>query len=138
MKTRFRRAQALIESVVAIGILALVLTAAIALIVMSTSIRQQGFDRRKANQLANMVMEGYVAKSQRDSATFWSNTGNLSNKTDPGYPADYRYSVTFSILGSSYSPNCSTSSKNCMEIVVGVGWSGKNPENIEVRRFFSR
>lgn len=137
MKTRFRRAQALIESVVAIGILALVLTAAIALIVMSTSIRQRGFDRRKANQLANMVMEEYVAKSQRNADKFWSETGNLSNKTDPSY-SGYRYSVTFGILGSSYSPNCSTSDKNCMEIVVGVGWSGKNPENIEVRRFFSR
>ena len=137
MKTRFRRAQALIESVVAIGILALVLTAAIALIVMSTSIRQRGFDRRKANQLANMVMEEYVAKSQRNADKFWSETSNLSNKLYSGY-SDYRYSVTFGILGSSYSPNCSTSDKNCMEIVVGVGWSGKNPENIEVRRFFSR
>jgi len=136
MKVRYRKAQALVESVVAIGILALVLTAAVALIVMSTSIRQRGFDRRKANQLANTVMEEYVAKSQQDPATFWVNTDNLSGKTMPEY-SGYVYNVTFSIIGNSY-PNCVVANKNCMEIVVGVGWSGKNPENIEVRRFFSR
>ena len=136
MKVRYRKAQALVESVVAIGILALVLTAAIALIVMSTSIRQRGFDRRKANQLANTVMEEYVAKSQQDPATFWVNTDNLSGKTMPEY-SGYVYNVTFSFFFFSY-PNCVVANKNWMEIVVGVGWSGKNPENIEVRRFFSR
>ena len=136
MKVRYRKAQALVESVVAIGILALVLTAAIALIVMSTSIRQRGFDRRKANQLANTVMEEYVAKSQQDPATFWVNTDNLSGKPMPEYSGNV-HNVTFATIGNS-SPNCAVAKKKCMQIVVGVGWSGKNPENIEVRRFFSR
>ncbi len=135
-----KQAQALIESVVAIGILALVMTAAVALIVMSTANRQTSFDRRKANELANKVVEDFVDRSQNNPILFWNyqesaQTG-LSNSSFPGYV----YTVDFdTITQSATYPNCGTGTpRQCTELMVKVDWPGKNPQSLTVRRFFSR
>lgn len=134
-----KKGQALIESIVAVAVLALVMTAAIALIVMSTANRRNNFDRRKANELANKVVESFVDKSQNDPAVFWNYSETpQTGLTDTSFPG-YVYSVDFNELTQPAYPNCGTGISNqCVELMVVVGWQGKNPQSLTVRRFFSR
>ncbi len=132
-----KRGQALIESVVAIGVLALVMTAAIALIVMSTANRRNNFDRRRANELANQVVETFVNESQNNVADFWGNLsgGNCGEANFTGYSCSYN----FTVLTQPTHANCGSGTPpKCTELTVTVTWSRKTTQNLIVKRFFSR
>lgn len=132
-----KKGQAVIESVVAIGVLALVMTAAIALIVMSTANRRNNFDRRRANELANQVVETFVNDSQSNVADFWSNlgSGNCGRERFIQYACNY----DFTVLTQPTHANCGNGTPpKCAELTVTVTWSGKTPQSLVVKRFFSR
>ncbi len=132
-----KKGQALIESVVAVGVLALVMTAAIALIVMSTANRRSNFDRRKANELANKVVETFVNESQNNVVVFWNNLsgGDCGESAFTGYTCNYN----FTILTQPAHANCGNGSPpRCVELTVTVSWPGKTPQNLIVKRFFSQ
>ncbi|MFA6007203.1 MAG: hypothetical protein WC784_00970 [Candidatus Shapirobacteria bacterium] len=133
----YRRAQGVVESVFAVGILALLLGGVVILIVFGVSNRRASFDRRRATELASIVIENLIAYSQNRSEEFWQ----FKNPDLPinGYDG-YTYSIGFTnvvAVGDSF-PNCGIGKTDCAEVVVGIGWSGKNPQTLYFNRFFSK
>lgn len=134
-----RKAQGVVESVFAIGILALLLTGAVILVIVGAANRRNSFDRRKATELASMVTEDLIAKSQSDPENFWKlNSSEYQNLSKSEY-SGYIYSVGFTnISGNATYSNCGVGKTDCTEVVIGIGWSGKNPQTMYFNRFFSK
>lgn len=140
-KNIFKKGQGVVESVFAIGVLALLMGGAVILIVMAVNNRRAGFDRRRAMELETILMEELVAKSQNDPEHFWlyenNGTGGLTRDGFSGYT----YMVTYNNIaeGNVNYPNCGTGGKiNCAEVSVTVSWTGKTPQSATVNRFFSK
>lgn len=134
----FRRAQGVVESVFAIGVLGLLMGGAVILIVMGVSNRQTGFDRRKAMELITIVSEELVAKSQDDPEHFWLYEV-LENQPKDGFPG-YFYSVGYTnVSGNPSYPTCGEAGKiDCAEVWIRVDWPGKEPQSMTVNRFFTK
>jgi hypothetical protein len=136
----YKKAQGVIESVFAIGVLGLLMGGAIVLIVMGFSNRQSGFDRRKAMELVTIITEELIEESQSDPESFWQYHDNgTTGLTKSGFPG-YTYSIGYTnISGDPNYPNCGAGGKvNCAEVNIGIGWSGNNPQSLTVSRFFSK
>ena len=133
MKNNFKKGQGIVESVVAVGILMMVLTGTVLLVSFGLSNRKTGFDRRKANELATLVTEEQVSISRADPETFW-NLGNIETTTNSNFPG-YSYTVTFTEQDKA---GCNATKNDCALMVVNIGWSGKDTQNLKFERFFSR
>ena len=131
MKNNFKKAQGIVESVVAVGILMMVLTGAVLLISFGLSNRKNGFDRRKANELATLVTEEQVSISQSNPETFW-NLENIETTTNSNFPG-YSYTINFT---ENNDPGCDVGINDCALMVVNIGWSGKDTQNLKFERFF--
>jgi len=132
----YLKGQGIVESVVAVGILMMVLTGTVLLVSFGLSNRKTGFDRRKANELATLVMEEQVSISQANPVIFWNLTP-IPSKTNPSF-LGYSYSIDFTNIPYSPDyPNCSNkpSYRNCAMMVVNIGWSGKDIQNLIYERF---
>lgn len=139
-KKIFRRAQGVVESVFAIGVLGLLMGGAVILIVMGVNNRQTGFDRRKAMELITIVSEELIAKSQNDPEHFWLYENNgVGDLTKDGF-AGYTYAVGYTnVSGDPSYPTCGEAGKiDCAEVWIRVDWPGKEPQSITVNRFFSK
>ena len=133
---KMKKGQGVVESVVAVGILMAVLTGTILLISFGLSNRKTGFDRRKANELATLVMEEQVSQSISSTTDFWK-LNDISVITNSNFPG-YNYQVDFTnITNNSKYPNCGVGKTDCAEVVVNIGWSGKETQNLKFERFFS-
>jgi len=134
----FRSGQGVVESVFAVGILVLLLGGAVILVILGISNQQNNFDRRKATELANVVTEELIARSQSSPEEFWRLTNSAIGSTKTNFKG-YVYSIGFTnITGDSEYPNCGVGKTDCAEAVIGVGWSGKNPQTLYFNRFFSK
>jgi len=132
-----RKAQGVIESVFAVGILALLLTGAVILVIMGIANRRSSFDRRKATELASITIEELISISQNNPEEFWRLT-NVSNLRKDGYDG-YSYSISFTnVSGDINYPQCGVGKTDCAEAVVSVGWSGKTEQSLYFNRFFSK
>jgi hypothetical protein len=139
MKNKMKKAQGVVESVVAVGILMMVLTGTVLLINFGLSNRRSGFDRRKANELATLVMEGEVNKSINNPEEFWK-LNDVSAPQKKSEFGGYFYTLDYSPISSDPKyPNCVDLPRiNCAEVVVNIGWSGRVNQNLKFDRFFSR
>ncbi len=134
-----RKGQGVVESVVAIAILMLVLGGSVVLLVMGLNSRKNSFDRRRATELAGLIMEELIAQSRADQATFWS-LNNIADCSRNGFP-NYSCNVVFTNVpsGSANYPNCGLGGiVNCAEAEITIGWLGKNNQSMKFNRFFSR
>lgn len=135
MRNKIKKSQGVVESVVAVGILMAVLTGTVLLISFGLSNRKVGFDRRKANELATLVMEERVSESISSPGEFWQSTiYSTSPTTRPGYEG-YNYTIT---LTEKDDLGCDPAINDCALMVVNIGWSGKETQNLKFDRFFSR
>lgn len=135
IKKLFKKAQGVVESVVAVGILMMVLTGAVLLISFAVSNRKVGFDRRKATELATLVMEELVSQNISNPGEFWQSTSySTDSQTRFGYES-YSYSITST---ENSDPGCDPGINDCALVVVNIGWSGKETQNLKFERFFSR
>ena len=133
----YRKGQGVVESVFAVGILAILLGGAVILVVLGISNRQKSFDRRKATELATIVTEDLISQSQNSPEEFWqfNNVGGLYKDGFQGYS----YSIGFTnITGDANYPQCGVGRTDCAEVVIGIGWSGKTTESLYFNRFFSK
>ena len=64
------RGQSVIEVVFSVGVLVLVLGGVTTLLIKSVSGRTEGFDRKKATELAEVVIEGLVAEKRNNPDSF--------------------------------------------------------------------
>jgi Tfp pilus assembly protein PilV len=134
--------QSLIEIVFSIGVIILVLTAVISLVVSSLHSRTSGYDRKKAAELGQKVMEQLIQEKQQDPGGFWNTAGpfwtaNLgATQVMNGY-ADYNYAIGF-VQRTDASIGCLATPMVCADATVGVGYSSDVTQNVEFTRFFSR
>jgi type II secretory pathway pseudopilin PulG len=132
-----RKAQGVVESIFAIGILALLLTGAVILVIMGISNRRSSFDRRKATELASIAIEEMISVSQNNPEEFWKLTDKEPLGKE-GYEG-YVYSITFTNISDNATyPQCGIGKTDCAEAVVSIGWSGKTDQNLYFNRFFSK
>lgn len=129
-----RKAQGVVESVFSIGILGLLLSGAVVMIIMGISNRRSSFDRRKATELASIAMEDLIVRSQNSPEEFWS-FNNVSGLSKDGFQG-YSYSIGFTNVVDGV--KCGVGKTDCAEVVVGIGWSGRNPQTLYFNRFFSK
>lgn len=90
---RINKGQGVIEILVAVVIIGLVLTGITSLLVFSFGVKNKGMDRKKATELAQLVVERQVALKNNDPTTFWNQT-NLLAQTETGYD-EFTYDLTF-------------------------------------------
>lgn len=123
----FRRAgQSLIEVVFSIGVIALVITGSVILIVSAVGLKNSGFQRKRATEMAELVVENLIDQKENNGDSFW----NLEAKSDEelsGFEG-YKYSVGYDSTGLS----CS----NCTNATVTINWG--NDQELKVNRFFAK
>lgn len=129
-----KKGQGVVESVFAVGILALLLSGAVILVILGASNRQNSFDRRKATELATLVTEELVIRSQNSPEEFWSFT-SIDGQEKDGFDG-YTYSIGFTNVVDGV--NCGVGRTNCAEVVIGIGWSGKETQKLDFNRFFTK
>lgn len=118
--------QSMIEMVFAITVVALVITGVVVLIVSSIGAKSRSFSRKKAMEMAGVVMEDLVDQKRNDSAIFWEKNSKVG-ETLPNF-LGYSYDVGFSGM------NCGTG--ECTVTTVTVKWG--NNQNVQVNKFFSK
>lgn len=133
------RGQSLIEVIFAIGVVGMVLTGIAALLVNSLGSRSKSYERIKAAEVAQIAIENLVLTENSNSSEFWNlNSSFWSGKigvplTNSNYPK-YNYII-------SVTPNTSNgcTATTCMDVTVGVGWSGSaGGVRDTFTRFFSK
>lgn len=140
---KFSKGQSLVEVVFSVGIIVLVLTAVASLIVSSLHSRTSGYDRKKAAELGQKVMETLVEEKDQDPINFWDvgSTGfwrdkNLgTTQTMTGYPG-YSYAISFTQV--SVGNSCPITPMRCASAIIGVGFSSDVANKVTFTRFFSR
>lgn len=128
------RGQSLVEVVFAIGVIGLTLTGVAALLVFNLSARTKSFDRKKATELGEKVIEQLVREERDTPLIFWR-LQSVSGQTDTSFEG-YVYSIglTNVVNGST----CGVGKTDCAQAHVRVGWSGTTNQSLEFNRFFSR
>ena len=133
------KGQSLIEVVFSIGLVMLVITGIVMLLVNTVGSRTKSYERIKATELSQMVMERLVLEETTNSDSFWdlgsafwtSRLGVVG--IDSSFPS-YDYLITAT-------PNATNgcTAATCMDVVVSVGWSG-SPSGVRdnFNRFFNK
>ncbi len=121
--------QGLVELIFAVGIVVLVLGGVVGLMLKSMGARTVGYDRKKATQLAQAVMENLVQEQDTDPAGFWT-LSPRNGQSLSGFDG-YGYSVGFTDAVGSL--GCSN---DCAYVVVSIGWSGSRNPSLTFTRFF--
>lgn len=130
------KGQGIIEAVYSIGVLGMILTGAVVLILMSSTLKKSDFDRKKATEMGTMIIEELIYNSKND-VNFW-NLNNSADLTKTDFP-NYTYSTEFTnITGNVSYPNCGVGVTDCAEAKVIINWDGKVPQQIIFNRFFTK
>lgn len=123
----------IIEIVFSIGVTVLVISGIVSLMVKSTGVKTDNAQRKKATEVAQIVIEDLVNKKKNDRDAFWELTP-ISNKKIEGYP-DYPYTIGFT--GVTTGDDCNDLAPwNCVNALISVNWGSS--ETIVVKRFFSK
>jgi hypothetical protein len=125
------KGQSLLEVIFSVGVLVMVITAVIALIVKTTGIKSMEFQRKKASEMSEVVIEVLV-ESKKNDADFWLLNDITSPQTVAGYDG-YSYVVDFS---PNYEGDCSDTEIECADVVVTINWG--NNQTFTAKRFFSK
>jgi Tfp pilus assembly protein PilV len=144
MVNRNEEGQSLVEVVFAVGVIIVVLTAVLSLLVTSLRSRTQGFDRKKAAELGQKVVEQLVEEKNQDENSFWNigstfwAANNGITQTMSGYP-NYNYTIGFTqVVGAGGNCPGTAAAFVCANATIGVGWSGNIVQNVVFTRFFSK
>lgn len=121
------KGQSLIDVIFSIGIVVLVLTGIIVLVVSTAKVKRMTFERQKAVELSQLLIEDKVLEIKNNSAIFWD--GDKSNQSDKTYTGfdGYLYDVEYE------NGNCDTQKCN---IIFTVKWG--NTQELSVERLFLR
>lgn len=118
--------QSLVEMVFAIGIIALVITGVVVLVTSSVGVKNNSFERKKAMEMAEIIMEDLVDQKRNNSANFWNLTTKMA-ETLPEFNG-YLYAIGYSGM------DCG--GNNCVSAIVTIKWG--DDRTLEVSKFFSR
>lgn len=123
-----KKGQSIVEAVVAVGVVILVISGVVVLLVNVLGARTKSFDRKIATELAQKVVETFVADESQRGGEFWSDEYWVdklgSNMSDVNF-GGYFYNVDRYDRFGGY------------EVVVVVGWQGSG-DTVTVSRLFTR
>ena len=122
-----KKGQGMVELIVAVGLIILVLSGAVFLMVNSINAKTKGFDRKKATELAQLIIERQVSRKNTDPATFFEST-SVENQTETGFNG-YTYSINYNYDGACSDHSCVT-----VKVVV----SNPTGNNVTFQRFFAK
>ncbi len=124
-----KKGQGVVEVVFSIGVVLLILSGVVILMVNTFGAKNKGFDRKKATQLAQMIIEEKVAERDNSPETFWSNIENGVKEErltkEDGF-AGYFYNVTYIKIDD-----------DSGRVEVDVWMDGRD-EKVTFERFFGR
>ncbi len=123
-----KKGQSLIDVVFSIGIVVLVLTGVVVLIVSTAKVKGLAFEREKAVQLSQKIIDAEVKKTKDDPSGFWTLPKDDISSTDSDFPG-YSYDVDYVCVITGIS------SDKC-DVTFTVNW-GDN-QTLSVKRLFSR
>ncbi len=124
-----QKGQSMVEMVFAITVVALVITGAVVLIANSIGVKSRTFDRKKAMEMAEIVMEDLIDQKKNNSTYFWEKNIK-TGETLPNF-SGYSYDVGYS----EYNGNgCDIN--ECVTAIITVNWA--DGKNIKVNKFFSK
>ena len=118
----------IIEIIFSIGVIVLVITGVVSLMVKSTGLKTNTLQRKKASEVAEMVIENLVNQKNNDRDGFWSLTPTLG--VIENYTYDVGYTQVTTGLCSDIAP------ATCVNAIINIGWG--NSQTLTVKRFFSK
>lgn len=123
-----KKGQGIVEVVFSIGIVLLILSGVVILMVNTFGAKNKGFDRKKATQLAQVVIEEKVAERNNETESFWNKINDnfkIENQIKDGFDG-YIYSVDYIRIND-----------NSGRVEVEVGMVGRS-EKVTFERFFGK
>jgi Tfp pilus assembly protein PilV len=137
--------QSLVEVVISVGVIVLVLTAVVSLIVSSLHSRTVGYDRQKAAEIGQRVVEYLVEEKQANpddfwdigSTAFWQGINLGTTQSMVNYPG-YNYAIDFTQVISVGNSPCPAVPMKCANATIGVVYTNSNSSKVTFTRFFSR
>lgn len=124
----------ILEIIFSVGVTVLVISGVVSLMVKSTGIKTSAFSRKKAYEMAEMVVEILVDKNKNDRDGFWQ-LNTIPNE-ELGCNDGYTCGVGFSRVDTG-GCNVSPTPPNCAEAIINVSWDDDS-QNITTKRFFSK
>jgi hypothetical protein len=124
--------QSIVEVIFSVGVLVLVITAVIGLIIKTTGIKSMEFQRKKASEMSEIIVENLLEIKKNHSEDFWGLSSIINNPIISGYDG-YSYVVGFS---PNYEGNCSDTEIECFDATITISWG--NGQTFTVKRFFSK
>lgn len=123
------KGQSLVDVIFSMGIVVLVLTGVIILVVSTAKVKRLAFERQKAVELSQLLIEYKILESKNDPSGFW-NDGSYGINTKPvsDFGSDfsgYSYTINHDI-------GCNNQS---CKMIFTINWSD---QSLLVERFFSR
>jgi Na+-transporting NADH:ubiquinone oxidoreductase subunit NqrC len=124
--------QSVVELVFAISVIALVVTGVVALAVSDVNSKNRGFDRKKATELAQIVMEDLLQKRKNDAENFWTlDMDKIGLPSACSTTQNYTCSVNME-----WETSCANNS--CVNVIVYVNWKGSGTQSVMFKRLFSK
>ena len=126
-----KKGQGIVEVVFSVGVVLLILSGVVILIVNTFGAKNKGFDRKKATQLAQMIIEEKVAERNNETESFWNkiNTNHEDeNQTKDGFSA-YVYSVNYIRVDDN---------SGRVQVVVSTEGRDAEVEKVTFERFFGK
>jgi len=122
------KGQSLVDVIFSVGILSLVLTGVVTLVVTTAKVKRMTFERQKATELSQLLIEDKILESKNNFFDFWE--GNYGDDSKPvssyGDFSGYEYSIE--------TDNCDNQKCN---LKFEIRWS-EGQQSLSVERLFLR
>jgi len=136
MKNKNKRGQSLVEMIFSVGVVVIVITGIAILMVNTISTKNKGFDRKRATELADLVMEDLINQKKNFSDDFWKLIDRNDSPPPIGGFDGYTYSIGFTVSEDGSCLSTEVGVTNCANAVVNINWGNSQVDTFQ--RFFSR
>ena len=126
------KGQSLVEVVFSVGIMVVIIAGVVSLMAKTISLKTAASQRKKAADMAELVIENILDKKKNDASNFWNLTDITSPQVVSGYEG-FTYVVDYERITGN---GCSVTVVECADANITISW-GDN-QNITVKRFFSK
>ena len=130
---KMKLGQSLVEVVLAIGIVALIITGVVILLVNTIGVKNNSFDRKRASEMAEVVIENLIKLKKENAIKFWS-LQNIGSTNLTGFEG-FTYSVGFSLVNNI--GNCTIGETRCANANIIINWNNGS-KTMNSNRFFSK
>jgi len=131
---KFNKGQSMVEVILAVGVVVLVITGVVMLIINTVSLKTAATLRKRAGEVADIVVENLLEQKKSNKDVFWS-LSPISNQHLSGDYSNFVYGVIFERVTNSSGCAASPNPPNCTNATITVSWGSGN--TLVISRFFS-